>query len=78
MGWGRVPHAGVPEIVTRPHPIRGCGAVFLTRWESVDLAQLSLNGPCFCRLCGYFYLCRSPTPVGDGLQGVFHAHRPQG
>jgi len=19
-----------------------------------------------------------PTPVGDGLQGVFHAHRPQG
>ena len=27
MGWGRVPHNGVPKIVTRPHPIRGRGAV---------------------------------------------------
>ena len=30
MGWGRVPHTGVPKIVTRPHPIRGSGAVSKT------------------------------------------------
>ena len=30
MGWGRVPHTGVPKIVTRPHPVRGRGAVSKT------------------------------------------------
>ena len=27
LGWGRVPHAGVPEIVTRPHPSRNRGGI---------------------------------------------------
>jgi len=43
MGWGRVPHDGVPKIVTRPHPIRGRWAFLKTTEHQKRVGPIDLR-----------------------------------
>jgi len=43
----------------------------------IDKARRCLNGPCFCRPCGYFCLCGSP-PRGRWLAGRVPRPSPTG
>ncbi len=46
MGWGRAPHAGVPEIAARPHPILSSMVDRRTvkgHFESKDLSKGPIN-----------------------------------
>jgi hypothetical protein len=68
MGWGRVPHTGVPKIVTRPHPIRGHGAVLNPPFaESCQSCGKVLNQK---PLVNNASLAKLTTQVCEGMRRV--------
>ena len=48
------------------------------KFEIVRQARILFQNPGFCLSAMRLLLLQEPTPVGNGLQGVYHAHRPRG